>query len=144
MQLTVLSSNKLHKTMTRNIIFRGREPQSGVWHTGSLVANDHAALIVNLSGTTIDAIEVDPDTVQQMTNCYHHGRYVWEGDVFATHARPGERYTVYYDIVRDEFRIRWSDSKTTSTAPLVAFLAECPEMIYMGNIIDLTDNTDKP
>ena len=130
--------------MRRNIIFRGREPQSGVWHTGSLVTNANAALIVNLGGTTIDTIQVDPDTVQQMTNCYHHRRVVWEGDVFTTLANPDKRYTVYYDVVFDAFRIRWSDSKTTSTAPLAAFLAERPEMIYMGNIIDLTDNTDKP
>ena len=130
--------------MRRNIIFRGREPQSGVWRTGSLVTNANAALIVNLGGNSIDAIEVDPDTVQQMTNCYHHGRYVWEGDVFATLANPDKRYTVYYDVVFDAFRIRWRDSKTTSTAPLAAFLAEHPKMVYVGNIIDLDDNTDKP
>ena len=130
--------------MNRNIIFRGREPQSGVWRTGSLVTNAHTALIVNLGCHSIDAIQVDPDTVQQMTNCYHHGRVVWEGDVFTTIANPDKRYTVYYDVVFDAFRIRWSDSKTASSAPLAAFLAERPEMIYMGNIIDLTDNTDKP
>ena len=130
--------------MRRNIIFRGREPQSGVWHTGSLVTNTNTALIVNLGCHSIDAIQVDPDTVQQMTNCYHHGRVVWEGDVFTTIANPDKRYTVYYDVVFDAFRIRWSDSKTASSAPLAAFLAERPEMIYMGNIIDLTDNTDKP
>ena len=130
--------------MNRNIIFRGREPQSGVWHTGSLVTNTNAALIVNLGGTTIDTIQVDPDTVQQMTNTRHGGRIVWEGDVYASPATPDVRYTVYYDVVFDAFRIRWSDSKTASTAPLAAFLAERPEMIYMGNIIDLTDNTDKP
>ena len=130
--------------MNRNIIFRGREPQSGVWRNGSLVTNAHAALIVNLGCHSIDAIQVDPDTVQQMTNCYHHRRVVWEGDVFTNIANPDKRYTVYYDVVFDAFRIRWSDSKTTSTAPLAAFLAERPEMIYMGNIIDLDDNTDKP
>ena len=130
--------------MRRNIIFRGREPQSGVWHTGSLVTNANAALIVNLGGTTIDTIQVDPDTVQQMTNTRHGGRIVWEGDVYINPDKPGERYTVYYDVVFDAFRIRWSDSKTARTAPLAAFLAERPEMIYMGNIIDLTDNTDKP
>lgn len=130
--------------MNRNIIFRGREPQSGVWRTGSLVINAHTALIVNLGCHSIDAIQVDPDTVQQMTNCYHHRRDVWEGDVFTNIANPDKRYTVYYDVVFDAFRIRWSDSKTASTAPLAAFLAEHPEMIYMGNIIDLDDNTDKP
>ena len=130
--------------MNRNIIFRGREPQSGVWYIGCLVTNAHAALIVTFGGHSIMAIEVDPDTVQQRTNCYHHGRDIWEGDIYADPAKPGERYTVYYDVVFDAFRIRWSDSKTARTAPLAAFLAERPEMIYMGNIIDLTDNTDKP
>lgn len=132
--------------MRRNIIFRGREPQSGTWHTGSLVANDHAALIVNLGGHSIEATEVDPDTVQQLTNCYHHGRDVWEGDVYADPARPGERYIVHYDIVRDEFRIALPDEdhKTRLSMPLMYYLAEHPELEYVCNIIDLTDNTDKP
>lgn len=132
--------------MRRNIIFRGRESQSGVWCTGSLVANANAALIVNLGGHSIDAIEVDPDTVQQMTNCYHHGRYVWEGDVYANPEKPGERYIVHYDIVRDEFRIALPDEvdKTRLSMSLVYYLAGHDELEYVGNIIDLTDNTDKP
>ena len=134
--------------MRRNIIFRGREPQSGVWRTGSLVTNANAALIVNLGGNSIDAIEVDPDTVQQMTNCYHHGHYVWEGDVFADPAKPDERYTVHYDIIRDEFRISLSHevdkTRRSMSISLGYYLAEHPELEYMGNIIDLTDNTDKP
>lgn len=132
--------------MRRNIIFRGREPQSGVWRTGSLVTNAHAALIVNLGCHSINAIQVDPDTVQQMTNCYHHGRYLWEGDVFANPEKPGERYTVHYDILHDEFRIALLDEvgKTRFSMSLVYYLATHPELEYMGNIADLTDNTDKP
>ena len=132
--------------MRRNIIFRGREPQSGVWLTGSLVANANAALIVNLGGHSIEATEVDPDTVQQMTNCYHHGRDVWEGDVYIDPTKPGERYIVHYDIVRDEFRIALPDEghKTRLSMPLVYYLAGHDELEYVGNIIDLDDNTDKP
>ena len=132
--------------MRRNIIFRGREPQSGVWHTGSLVTNANAALIVNLGGTTIDTIQVDPDTVQQMTNCYHHGRYVWEGDVYIDPDKPGLRYTVYYDILRDEYRIfvPASADQPRLSASLVYYLARHDELEYVCNIIDLTDNTDKP
>ena len=131
--------------MRRNIIFRGREPQSGVWHTGSLVTNTNTALIVNLGCHSIDAIQVDPDTVQQMTNCYHHGRVVWEGDVFTTIANPDKRYTVYYDVVFDAFRVRYTDGNNRpKSEPLGLFLASHPSFEYMGNIIDLTDNTDKP
>lgn len=130
--------------MTRNILFKAKTLIGRELRMGSLIQSGNSAVIVNLGGNSIDAIEVDPDTVQQMTNCYHHGRDVWEGDVFTNIANPGKRYTVYYDVVFDAFRIRWSDSKTASTAPLAAFLAERPEMIYMGNIIDLDDNTDKP
>ena len=131
--------------MNRNIIFRGREPQSGAWHTGSLVTNANAALIVNLGGTTIDTIQVDPDTVQQMTNTRHGGRIVWEGDVYADPARPDLRYIVHYDIVRDEFRIALPDEghKTRLSMPLAYYLAGHDELEYVGNIIDLTDNTDK-
>ena len=130
--------------MRRNIIFRGREPQSGVWRTGSLVTNANAALIVNLGGTTIDTIQVDPDTVQQMTNTRHGGRIVWEGDVYASPATPDVRYTVYYDVVFDAFRIRWSDDKGTHSERMAQFLATYNHYKYVGNIIDLTDNTDKP
>ena len=132
--------------MRRNIIFRGREPQSGVWHTGSLVTNAHTALIVNLGCHSIDAIQVDPDTVQQMTNCYHNGRTVWEGDVYADPARPDLRYIVHYDIVRDEFRIALPDEghKTRLSMPLAYYLAGHDELEYVCNILDLTDNTDKP
>ena len=130
--------------MRRNIIFRGREPQSGVWHTGSLVTNTNAALIVNLGGTTIDTIQVDPDTVQQMTNTRHGGRIVWEGDVYASPARPDLRYTVCYSPVYDGFRIRWSDDKGTHRESMAYYLATHPELEYVCNIIDLTDNTDEP
>ena len=132
--------------MRRNIIFRGREPQSGVWYTGSLVANANAALIVTFGGHSIMAIEVDPDTVQQMTNCYHHRCVVWESDVYADPARPDLRYAVHYDVLRDEFRIFLPDEvdKTRLSAPLALYLAEHPELEYVCNIIDLTDNTDKP
>ena len=130
--------------MNRNILFKAKTLKGRELRIGSLIQTGHTAVIVNLGGTTLEATEVDPDTVQQMTNYYYQMRQVWEGDVFANPAKPGKRYTVYYDVVFDAFRIRWSDSKTASTAPLAAFLAERPEMIYMGNIIDLTDNTDKP
>lgn len=130
--------------MNRNIIFKAKTLKGRELRMGSLIQTGNTAVIINLGCTTLEATEVDPDTVQQMTNCYHHGRVVWEGDVFTTMASSGKRYTVYYDVVFDAFRIRWSDSKTASTAPLAAFLAERPEMIYMGNIIDLDDNTDKP
>lgn len=130
--------------MNRNILFKAKTLISSELRMGSLIQSGNSAVIVNLGGNSIDAIEVDPDTVQQMTNCYHNGRTVWEGDIYADPARPDLRYTVYYDVVFDAFRVLWRDSKTTSTAPLVALLAERPEMIYMGNIIDLDDNTDKP
>ena len=128
----------------RAILFKAKTLIGRELRMGSLIQSGNSAVIVNLGGNSIDAIEVDPDTVQQMTNCYHNRRTVWEGDVFANPARPDLRHTVYYDFFFDAFRIRWSDSKTASSAPLAAFLAERPEMIYMGNIIDLTDNTDKP
>ena len=127
----------------RAILFKAKTLIGRELRMGSLIQSGNSAVIVNLGGNSIDAIEVDPDTVQQMTNCYHNRRTVWEGDVFANPARPDLRHTVYYDVVFDAFRIRWSDSKTASSAPLAAFLAERPEMIYMGNIIDLTNNTDK-
>ena len=132
--------------MNRNIIFRGREPQFGGWVTGCLVANCRVAYIVTLGGYSLEATEVDPDTVQQRTNCYHHGRDVWEGDIYADPAKPGERYTVHYDILCDEFRIfvPTSANPTLLSAPLVYYLATHPELEYVGNIIDLTDNTDKP
>lgn len=128
----------------RTIIFKAKTLISRELRMGSLIQSGDSAVIVNLGGHSIDAIEVDPDTVQQLTNCYHHGRSVWEGDVYASPATPDVRYTVYYDVVFDAFRIRWSDSKTTSSAPLAALLAEHPELEYVCNIIDLTDNTDKP
>ena len=130
--------------MNRNILFKAKTLKDRELRIGSLIQTGCTTVIVNLGGTTLEATEVDPDTVQQLTNCYYKMRHVWEGDVFATLANPDKRYTVYYDVVFDAFRIRWSDSKTTSTAPLAAFLAEHPKMIYMGNIIDLDDNTDKP
>ena len=130
--------------MTRNILFKAKTLIGRELRMGSLIQSGDSAVIVNLGGNSIDAIEVDPDTVQQMTNCYHHGRSVWEGDVYADPARPDLRHTVYYDVVFDAFRIHWSDSKTTSSAPLAAFFAERREMVYVGNIIDLDDNTDKP
>lgn len=128
----------------RTIIFKAKTLIGRELRIGSLIQSGDSAVIVNLGGNSIDAIEVDPDTVQQMTNCYHHGRYVWEGDIYADPAKPDERYTVYYDVVFDAFRVRWSDSKTASTVLLAAFLAKHPEMVYVCNIIDLTDNTDKP
>ena len=132
--------------MNRNILFKAKTLIGRELRIGSLIQSGDSAVIVNLGGNSIDAIEVDPDTVQQMTNCYHHGRYVWEGDVFADPAKPDERYTVHYDIIRDEFRIALPDEghKTRLSMPLVYYLAEHPELEYMGNIIDLTDNTDKP
>ena len=112
---------------------------------GSLIQSGNSAVIVNLGGNSIDAIEVDPDTVQQMTNCYHHGRTVWEGDVYADPARPDLRHTVYYDVVFDAFRVRYTDGNNRpKSEPLGLFLASHPSFEYMGNIIDLTDNTDKP
>ena len=129
--------------MNRNIIFRGRELATGAWYEGFFVRNFPGAIIVKVGDYSITGTAVDPDTVQQLTNCYHHGRSVWEGDVYAAPTRPDHRFQVYYDVVFDAFRIRWSDSKTTSTAPLVALLAEHPELEYVGNIIDLDDNTDK-
>ena len=130
----------------RTIIFKAKTLISRELRMGSLIQSGDSAVIVNLGGNSIDAIEVDPDTVQQMTNCYHHGRYVWEGDVYADPDKPGERYTVYYDIVRDEFRSVLPDEghKTRLSMPLVLYLAEHPELEYACNILDLTDNTDKP
>ena len=128
----------------RTIIFKAKTLISRELRIGSIIQSGDSAVIVNLGGNSIDAIEVDPDTVQQMTHCYYKMRHVWEGDVFADPANPGKHYTVYYDVVFDAFRTRWSDSKATSSAPLAAFFAEHPKMVYMGNIIDLDDNTDKP
>ena len=134
--------------MTRNILFKAKTLIGRELRIGSLIQSGDSAVIVNLGGNSIDAIEVDPDTVQQMTNCYHHGRYVWEGDVFADPAKPDERYTVHYDIIRDEFRISLSHevdkTRRSMSISLGYYLAEHPELEYMGNIIDLTDNTDKP
>lgn len=132
--------------MNRTILFKAKTLIGRELRTGSLIQTGHTAVIVNLGDNSIDAIEVDPDTVQQMTNCYHHGRYVWEGDIYADPARPDLRYTVYYDILCDAFRITLPDEvdKTRLAAPLALYLAEHPELEYVCNIADLTDNTDKP
>lgn len=130
--------------MRRNILFKAKTLISRELRMGSLIQSGDSAVIVNLGGNSIDAIEVDPDTVQQLTHCYYNGRTVWEGDVFANPANPGKRYTVYYDIVFDAFRIRWRDDKGTHRESMAYYLATHPELEYVGNIIDLDDNTDKP
>ena len=129
----------------RAILFKAKTLIGRELRMGSLIQSGNSAVIVNLGGNSIDAIEVDPDTVQQMTNCYHNGRYVWEGDVYADPAKPDLRYTVYYDILRDEYRITLPDEvdKTRYSMSLVYYLARHDELEYVGNIADLTDNTDK-
>ena len=129
----------------RAILYKAKTLIGRELRMGSLIQSGNSAVIVNLGGNSIDAIEVDPDTVQQMTNCYHNRRTVWEGDIYADPAKPGERYTVYYDVVFDAFRIRYTDGNNRpKSEPLGLFLASHPSFEYMGNIIDLTDNTDKP
>ena len=129
----------------RAILFKAKTLIGRELLMGSLIQSGNSAVIVNLGGNSIDAIEVDPDTVQQMTNCYHNRRTVWEGDVFANPARPDLRHTVYYDVVFDAFRVRYTDGNNRpKSEPLGLFLASHPSFEYMGNIIDLTDNTDKP
>ena len=129
----------------RAILFKAKTLIGRELRMGSLIQSGNSAVIVNLGGNSIDAIEVDPDTVQQMTNCYHNRRTVWEGDVFANPARPDLRHTVYYDVVFDAFRVRYTDGNNRpKSEPLGLFLASHPSFEYMGNIIDLTDNTDKP
>lgn len=130
----------------RTIIFKAKTLIGRELRIGSLIQSGDSAVIVNLGGNSIDAIEVDPGTVQQMTNCYHHGRYVWEGDVYINPDKPGERYTVHYDIIRDEFRIfvPASADQPRLSASLVYYLARHDELEYVCNILDLTDNTDKP
>ena len=130
--------------MNRNIIFRGRELATGAWYEGFFVRNFPGAIIVKVGDYSITGTAVDPDTVQQMTCTIHNGREVWEGDVFADPARPDLRYTVCYSPVYDGFRIRWSDDKGTHRESMAYYLATHPELEYVGNIIDLTDNTDKP
>ena len=127
--------------MNRNIIFRGKELATGAWYEGYFVRNFPGAIIVKIGDYSITGTEVDPDTVQQMTNCYHHGRNVWEGDIYADPARPDLRYTAYYDILCDAFRITLPDEvdKTRLAAPLALYLAEHPELEYVGNILDITD-----
>ena len=120
----------------RTIIFKAKTLISRELRMGSLIQSGDSAVIVNLGGNSIDAIEVDPDTVQQMTNCYHHGRTVWEGDIYADPAKPDERYTVYYDVVFDAFRIRYTDGNNRpKSEPLGLFLASRPSFEYVGNII---------
>ena len=129
----------------RAILFKAKTLIGRELLMGSLIQSGNSAVIVNLGGNSIDAIEVDPDTVQQMTNCYHNRRTVWEGDVFANPARPDLRHTVYYDVVFDAFRVRYTDGNNRpKSEPLGLFLASHPSFEYMGNILDLTDNTDKP
>lgn len=130
--------------MTRNIIFRGRELATGAWYEGYFVHNFPDAVIVKVGAYSITGTAVDPDTVQQMTCTIHNGREVWEGDVFADPARPDLRYAVCYSPVYDGFRIRWSDDKGIHREPMAYYLATHPELEYVGNILDLTDNTDKP
>ena len=130
--------------MNRNIIFRGRELATGAWYEGFFVRNFPGAIIVKVGDYSITGTAVDPDTVQQMTCTIHNGREVWEGDVFADPARPDLRYTVCYSPVDDGFRIRWSDDKGTHSERMAQFLATYNHYKYVGNIIDLTDNTDKP
>ena len=125
--------------MNRTILFKAKTLIGRELRTGSLIQTGRTAVIVNLGDNSIDAIEVDPDTVQQMTNCYHHGRYVWEGDIYADPARPDLRYTVYYDVVFDAFRIRWSDDKGTHSERMAQFLATYNHYKYVCNIADLTD-----
>ena len=69
---------------------------------------------------------------------------MWEGDVFADPAAPEQRYIVCYSPVFDGFRIRWRDDKGTHRESMAYYLATHPELEYVGNIIDLDDNTDKP
>ena len=128
----------------RAILFKAKTLIGRELRMGSLIQSGNSAVIVNLGGNSIDAIEVDPDTVQQMTNCYHNRRTVWEGDVFADPARPDLRYTVCYSPVYDGFRIRWSDDKGTHRESMAYYLATHPELEYVCNILDLTDNPDKP
>lgn len=129
--------------MNRTILFKAKTLIGRELRTGSLIQTGHTAVIVNLGDNSIDAIEVDPDTVMQMTNTRHGGRLVWEGDVYASPATPDVRYTVYYDGVFDAFRIRWSDDKGTHSERMAQFLATYNHYKYVGNIIDLTDDTDK-
>ena len=129
----------------RAILYKAKTLIGRELRMGSLIQSGNSAVIVNLGGNSIDAIEVDPDTVQQMTNCYHNRRTIWEGDIYADPARPDLRHTVYYDVVFDAFRVRYTDGNNRpKSEPLGLFLASHPSFEYMGNIIDLTDNTDKP
>jgi hypothetical protein len=125
--------------MNKTILFKAKTLVGRELRIGSLIQTGHTAVIVNLGGSSIGAIEVDLDTVMQMTNTRHGGRYVWEGDVYASPATPDVRYIVYYDVAFDAFRIRLSDDKGTHSECMAQFLATYNHYKYVGNIIDLTD-----
>lgn len=120
----------------RAILFKAKTLIGRELRMGSLIQSGNSAVIVNLGGNSIDAIEVDPDTVQQMTNCYHNGRTVWEGDIYADPAAPANPCQVYYDTVYDAFRVRYTDGNNRpKSEPLGLFLASHPSFEYVGNII---------
>ncbi|MGN0223659.1 MAG: hypothetical protein ACI4AM_06500 [Muribaculaceae bacterium] len=125
--------------MNRHIQFRAKSITSGKWIYGNLVANEHGAAIANVVDHRITAIEVDPDTVQQRTNTYHQGRFIWEGDFFSNPAHPKRRYIVTYDICFEAFQIicqQHGQQQQFYYKPLGIALAQNPSWEYAGNIAD--------
>ena len=123
--------------MSREILFRGKEKESGAWVEGDLIRDidnfgEHRTMIYQILGKgNWQKIFVDPETVCQYTGLTDkNGRKIFEGDIL-TFSAYGENYKGDVRFIKGNFTI-WCGK----CAPFLDNALEKHSVIVVGNIFD--------
>lgn len=129
----------------RDILFRGKNVNSGEWVYGNLYIGDDKNKHLILTGRENYRVsyEIDPETIGQFTGLMdRNGEYIFEGDIIKTHYNDNnadciERVVFYNGMFCGLYTPNYKFRRYTSLAdgePHLPFYMEWCEVI--GNIND--------
>lgn len=100
--------------MKREILFRGKQINTGEWFFGNLFDKDNSGR-THITTTNRGCLNIDPETVGQFTGMTDkHGTKIFEGDIVrhintTCHVVEVVNSEVYFDTEMLEFGFRYSN-----------------------------------
>ena len=117
--------------MKREILFRGKQLNTGEWFFGNLFDKDNSGR-THIATTNRGCLNIDPETVGQFTGMTDkNGTKIFEGDILNEKYKINER--LYYIVWDNDYFALRAESEYTSYQLDELLLSHCE---VIGNIHD--------